>query len=321
MNLRFKFFGISIAISVFLSGCVKELVPAQNDFQAKVVVWAILDPSKNIQVITSGNRGLAENNVVNVPEIDIMIYEDGVLIENLPSRAINSDTQSYFFSFKPEPSRNYTLRLLNSSMEIKGSTFIMPIPDIPIMDLTKGENARLKYSIIDNLLRDDAYQFDVKVHCRGVLRDTSNNSIIDANFELIRKFDKYDEPNLEYTFAGLGSFLITDYTFPVKDDLFNGKAKDFLFSVQNPVSDEVFVPRNGSNGSISDKLSSSRRFILVKCRKISPEYYNFILSEGKNNAIFGTPYFNPTNLFTNISGGLGLVACVHERSDTLWIKK
>jgi hypothetical protein len=321
MKFRFKFSATAFLILLLLNGCVRELVPTQNDYQAKVVVWAILDPNKNIRVITSSNRGLSDNDVVNIPEIDIMVYEDGVLIENLTSSAISSDTVSHFFSFKPEPNHNYTLRLSNISTEIKGSTFMMPIPDLPVLDLTKGENARLKYSITDNALRDDAYQFDVKVYFRGVLRDTADNSILNADFKLIRKFDKYDEPSLVYNFAGLGNSVISDYTFPVNDDLFNGKTKDFLFSVQNPVSDEVFVQREGTNGLISDKLISSKRYIIIKCRKIAPEYYSFMLSEGKNNAIFGTPYFNPTNLFTNVNGGLGLVAAVNERVDTVWIKK
>ena len=90
---------------------------------------------------------------------------------------------------------------------------MMTIPDSTALYLNKGENARLKYSITDNALRDDAYQFDVKVYFRGVLKDTADNSILNADFKLIRKFDKYDEPSLVYNFAGLGNSVISDYTF------------------------------------------------------------------------------------------------------------
>ena len=72
---------------------------------------------------------------------------------------------------------------------------------------------------------------------------------------------------------------------------------------------------------VSNKLICNKQYVLIRCRKISPDYYKYIVSESKNSAIFGTPYFNPTNVYCNLFGGLGLMGAMTERTDTVWIRK
>ena len=124
---------------------------------------------------------------------------------------------------------------------------------------------------------------------------------------------------LNYNFLGLNNYGISKLTYPVTDNLFNGKNRTFLFTLQNPVSNIFYIPRNSI--LVSDKLICTKQYVLIRCRNISPDYCKFIISENTNSAIFGTPYFNPTNVYSNIIGGLGLIGGMTERTDTVWIRK
>lgn len=306
-----------------MSGCVKELVPEDNGYQPKVVLWAMLSSDSVVKVITSGNRGLSDKDVVNIPAIDMFLYENDIMIDKIYSQSISSDTQSHYFDIKPKSDNTYTIKLFNQSIEITGIVKLpQPLLVPEMIKLSQGENAQLEYTLKDDINFEDAYQFDVIIYQIGTLTDTSDNSVIDINYKIIKKYDRYDEPTLNYNLLGLNNLAITDFTFPVNDNLFNGKKKTFLFTVQNPVTDVFIIPRTILSGPpVSDQFKCRRMFIVIKCRKITPEYYKFLISENKNSSIFGTPYFNPTNVYTNITGGLGLVSGMDERHDTIWIRK
>ncbi len=324
MNSVFKKYKILVlSLQLFISGCVKDLVPENNGYQPKVAVWAILNLDSTISIITSGNRGLEDKDVVEIPAIDMFLYEDGLLADQLFAQSISSEIISHHFKIKPVNLKTYSLKIANSTLEIFGSVQ-MPNPLIKPdeVKLTQGDNAQLTYTISDDIVFNDAYQFDVEIRHFGMLKDTANAKIIDSFYVFTKKYDTYDEPALNYNILGLNNQLLTNYTFPVNDNLFNGNKKTFIFTVHNPVSNHFFEPRKNIVGRpVSDELIATKEYVLIKCRKISPEYYKFMISENRNNAIFGTPYYNPTNVYSNITGGLGLMAGVAERVDTVWIRK
>lgn len=323
MNLVFKKNNIVFPLLLALLGCVKPLVPENNSYIAKPVVWAILNPDSTLTIVTSGNKGLEDNDVVSLSNIDMLLFENGLLVDQLHNQSIHSDSQSHKFSFKPVHNKTYSLKMVNPNLEISGLV-TMPGPFLKPdqISLTQGDNAQLSYTITDDENFNDAYQFSVEMYHYGVLTDTASGDTLDKKYVFMRSYDKYEEPELSYNFLGLNNAGIVLYTFPVTDNLFNGKKKSFLFTIQNPVSNIFYRIRTLLNGNIiSDKLICSRQYVLIKCRKISPDYYKFLVSENKNSAIFGTPYFNPTNVYSNIKGGLGLIGGVVERTDTVWVRK
>ena len=309
-------------VCLFLAaGCVKELVPEKDGYEPKVAVWAILDPAGNMVVLTAGNRGIQEEDRVNYSDAEFMIFEDSVWKETLSAQIIGTDSLSHTFHFKPQRDRLYQLQIRASGLQINASVkMIPPLVKPDTILLSKGENARLSITLMDESQYRDAYQFNVLICQHGVLTDTSSNAVLDPDFTLVKKYAKYDEPSLVYNLRLFNNALESDYTFPVIDDLFNGKKRSFLFAVENPVSDVLFIPRADDPGT-ADKLTCNRRYVLVKSRKICPEYYNFLVSENANGSIFGTPYFNPTNVYSNVEGGLGLIAAKSDRTDTVWVKK
>lgn len=310
-------------ITLAFTSCVKELIPENNGYKPEAVIWAILSPDSNIQIISSGNRGMNVSDVVNIDGIDFFLYEDSVKVSTLFSQTIKSEPQTHTFNYKPKPGKFYILRLFNQKYDISSSLrMISRITKPDTIELSKGENAILKYTITDEELKEDAYQFDVNIIHIGELIDTSNNHTITSGFVYSKKYDRYDEPSLIYDLPILEPITKEEFTFPVNDNLFDGKKKTFLFGLSNPVTKSIFVPRSPTTDvSVSDKLNCTKRYVVIKCRKISPDYYLFYNSENKNNGIFGTPYFNPTNVYSNIKGGLGLMAAFSERSDTVMVFK
>lgn len=87
---------------LIISGCVKELIPETNGYIAKTVVWAILNPDSAIAIITSGNQGLEENDEVNISNIDMFLYEDGVKVDSLLSQKIINTNQIHKFKITPK---------------------------------------------------------------------------------------------------------------------------------------------------------------------------------------------------------------------------
>ncbi len=318
-------FNTILLLLVFIqfTSCVKELIPENNGYKPSVVIWSILNADSNIIVVSSGNRGIDQTDVVNISSIDFFLFEDSVKVATLYSQSISSDQKLHVFNYRPKPNKKYTLRLFNQSFDISASIqMVSPLPKFDSIEVSKGESSYLRYTLTDQLGTDDAYQFDVNIYNIGDLIDTSNNTLIQSNFVFKKRFDKYDEPSLNYNFPILNPTQQEEFTFPVNDNLFDGKKKTFLFLLSNPVSKSINVPRALSgNAAISDQLNATKRYAVIRCRKISPEYYQFYTSESNNNSIFGTPYFNPTNVYSNIKGGLGLLASKVERVDTVWLIK
>ena len=320
MKLVSSSHSLALFLLLILSGCVKELIPETNGYKAKPVVWAILNSDSTVAIITSGNQGLEDNNEVNILNINMFLYENGVKVDSLLAQKITNNSQTHHFKITPINTKTYTLNISNKDMEISGSTFIPSLLPKPFeIKLTQGEIAQLTYTVADNFWSVDAYQFDVEIYHYGMLTDTATDDTLNTSYSFTKPFDKYDEPTLNYNFLGLNNYGISKLTYPVTDNLFNGKNRTFLFTLQNPVSNIFYIPRNSI--LVSDKLICTKQYVLIRCRNISPDYCKFIISENTNSAIFGTPYFNPTNVYSNIIGGLGLIGGMTERTDTVWIRK
>lgn len=322
--MKFHFKNLStFCFLLILSGCVKELTIETNGYKPQGVIWAILNIDSTIQFTTSGNRGIEKGDVVNFTNLTMTLFDNGIEVDNLLNQTISNDSQAHVFNVKALRGHTYGLKITNQNLEISSqvqTASYLSQPDA--IELTIGENAQLKYTITDDLNYVDAYQLNVESYYAGVLMDSLSNTVINNDFLFIQKYNKYDEPSLNYNLLSFNSQTLENLTFPVSDNTFSGKKKTFLFTLQNPVSDVVFIPKeNNPNASVSDMLLCKTRYVVITCRKITPTYYNFYISESKNNAIFGTPYFSPTNVYSNISGGLGLMAGATSRMDTVWIKK
>lgn len=305
-----------------IQGCVKELIPGHNGYKPSVVVWAVLQPDSTIEIITSGNRGIRESDKVSLSSVDFFLFEDSVQVAVLPAQSVTSDPLVHRFNRMAAFNKRYRLELISGDLRIASSVrTVSPLQRPDTIELSKGDNAILKYILEDPEGENNAYQFDVQVVHSGILTDTSTGQVLSGNYRYSERFLRYDEPSLSYTLPFFSVLSPDRYTFPVNDDLFDGKSKSFLFGVANPASRTLFVPHPKQVSPLfnSCRLECKERYILIHCRKISPEHYLFLVSENKNNGIFGTPYFNPGNVYSNIEGGLGLMSSVSERTDTLWV--
>lgn len=320
--MKFRFSQIFILFLV-LSSCIKELEVDYSGYKPKVVLWAIVSLDSNITINISGNRGVKDEDTLATQTADILLYENDVVIKNLPSVLITGKIKVFDFGVKAQKNKSYKIDMKFTDKFISAQSKTSEKLSLTEIQLSKGDNAQLKYTIFDNSDFKEAYRFDVKSYYEGILYDTMFNKVIDSNYVYEKKFDKFDEPSLNYNIITSYQNDLQTYTFPVSDVLFNGKSKIFQFFVSNPVSNSIYVPSGKlENGlQIRNTLVCNKRYIVVKCLKISDEYYQFLITENKNNAIFGTSYYNPINLYSNVKGGLGLMCTQSERCDTVWVLK
>lgn len=316
-------FSIIIIVAIVLSSCVKELEIINSGYKGKIVLWSMLNIDSTIKVTVSVNKGVKLNDTLPILIADVLLYKEENLIKKLNSVNITTLPQTLDFNVKSLQNSKYKIEVICPWYNIFASTKTNEKTKKPTIELSKGESAQLKYSIEDNPDNFDAYRFDLKIYNYGILYDTLFENVIDSNYMYIKKFDKFDEPSLNYNLITSYQNGQQNYTFPVSDLLFNGKPKTFIFFINNPVSSNIFVPsgKTKNDNNIRNILVSNKRFAIISCIKISEDYYKFFSTENKNNAIFGTSYYNPINLFSNVQGGLGLMASQYQRTDTIWVIK
>ncbi|NUM31275.1 MAG: DUF4249 family protein [Bacteroidetes bacterium] len=320
MKFLFKSY---IIILITLSSCIKELEIENSTYKQKVVLWAVLDIDSNINLKISGNKGINLNDTLDEKIADISLFEDNVLLKKIWGEKITGTMKIINFNVLAKANKNYMIEVNFADKNIISQITTINKIIKPELEFSKGEGAQFKYTITDDPLIKDAYRFDLKKYYIGVLYDSMLNKVIDSNYTFIKKYDKFDEPSINYNFISFYENNIQHYTFPVSDQLFSGKSKSFLFLLSNPISNTIFVPSGTyANGQpIRNVLVCKKRYAVVKCLKISNEYYQFLITENKNNAILGTSYYNPVNLYSNINGGLGLMCSQSQRTDTVWVLK
>ncbi|MCC6720793.1 MAG: DUF4249 family protein [Bacteroidia bacterium] len=316
-------FSIIIIAAIVLSSCIKELEISNSGYKGKIVLWSILNIDSSIKATIAVNKGVKPSDTLSGIIANILLYKEENLIKKLNSVNISSIPQTFDFNINALPNSTYKIEIVSPEFNILANTQTYIKTKEPTIELSKGESAQLKYSIEDNLNNFDAYRFDLKIYNYGILYDSLFDKVIDSNYLYIKKFDKFDEPSLNYNLITSYQNGQQNYTFPVNDVLFNGKLKTFIFFIANSVSSNIFIPsgKTKNDNIIRNILVCNKRFAVINCIKISEDYYKFFSTENKNNAIFGTSYYNPINLFSNVQGGLGLMASQYHRTDTIWVIK
>lgn len=87
-----------------------------------------------------------------------------------------------------------------------------------------------------------------------------------------------------------------------QDVIFNGRKTQLTFEL------EAVVP----NGRVE--------YVLVSFKKISEPYFRFLSDLMNQTTSIGGPFNSTQNVYTNTTGGLGVLACMEEVRDTAWVQ-
>jgi hypothetical protein len=231
------------------------------------------------------------------PGTTVKLYEDGIFIESL------LPTQGHFFDngFEskqnfPKPDHTYTIEVTTQDYAMVTSSYVQPslvhptgfeykklgpLADSEIPPMDGGENVSLRVSFLDPP-GDDYYEIVVKIAW-----DTSSYHQTAGSLYL----DMIDPPyrKLEHRYSGTPGFILSD-------ERFDGQEASFLFK------SEYYFHRDFRTGEVE----KTPKYYWVEVRHPSREYYEYAVTHLLQINTYGDPYAQPTKVFTNIEGGLGL---------------
>lgn len=104
--------------------------------------------------------------------------------------------------------------------------------------------------------------------------------------------------------------------------LFRAGANNKLRSHLGIFNDDIF---DGRRTQLTFEFSTvipngKAEFVVLNFKKVSPDYFRFISDLMNQSTSLGGPFNVTQNVFTNVSGGLGILGCMEEIKDTAWVQ-
>jgi len=296
---------LAVLILVILTtSCKKirdDLLPQSS---SKLYCQAILNPDSAIRVYVGKTTGILNMEPSFINDATVLLYENNIFIDTL-SHETNG---KYFSSIKPSIGEQYTIKVIEE--DILTAATIVP-------DATKLIDPEIEFPTGYDAVNQEYY---------GNLTFTiDDNPSIENFYEVVIFYKSFYAPGNEYYYSYLNnpnySIVVPDPVvknegdwdyFPTtvffSDKLFNGKKQAFSFST-------VTTKRYLSDGSSNSNALKDDGYILL--RSISKEYYLYrkyytrhafnsqIHDDGIQNMLFTG---EPLDMYTNVTGGLGVVA-------------
>lgn len=294
MNRTIKF----MVLLIFVSSCVSEIETDAPAVNPQIVVNSLINPDSTFSVILSYNMSLNGSGITTIDNAQVSLWVNETFYENLQS----AGNGYYTSNFHPATETGYSIKITTADDEIISSTFIPAPPAFVI--LNKEDSAfidsdgeyqnRCTIKIVDNNTERNYYEVVFKV-----IESNPYNGNINTFF-----------PYINSSHQVIQNEGIFDYreSMTFSDSLFNGS------SVEIPFCYHTFF-------SISSENNFYQPYkLVVIVNSTSKEYYQYKKSlwnqMNDDNGIWSG---QPTNIYSNISGGLGIFAgyCSIE-SDTIF---
>lgn len=276
----------------FLNSCVKEEVIKIKEHPSLVVVNSLINSDSSIHVFLSKTISLTQSQLPEISNAKILLYEDDVFIKELVSLGHGN----YSSQEKVKINSNYKIIINSDNQKIEANT---DIPSKPNFDIV---------SIIDSAGINEYGEY----YNRAIIR--INDNLNENNYyELIFKsisispFDKYDT-TICYSLIHSDDIVIkNEAIFDLReylnfsDSLFNGQSKQFSVDYYQGVN---------YNYNYNGILPYGTYKFLIILNSTTKEYYKYkkALYLHNLNSQGGIWSNDPTELYSNIKGGLGIFA-------------
>jgi hypothetical protein len=277
-----------------------DLLPESN---YKLYCQSILNPDSTIKVYVGRTTGILDKDPFYINDAIVVLYNNSVILDTLT----NENNGTYYSNIFPAPGDSYTIEVIKDSEKLKGSATIpdpTPICE-PKIEFPTGYDAvnqqyygELTFTIDDDPEIENFYEVIIYIKTYSDLTNTYYYSYKnDANYVLTP--DKIVQNEGDWDYSPTSIFF--------SDQLFHGKSQQLAFSI---------TP--GSYSHVDDVwITDMEKDGYVLLRSISKEYYMYrkyytrhaynanIQSDGIQNLLFTG---EPLDMYTNINGGLGVVA-------------
>ncbi len=287
-----------VLLLILAPSCVSEIEIDAPAFNPQVVVNSLINPDSTFSVALCYNMGLNGSGISTIDNAQISLWVNETLYGNLQP----TGNGYYIGNFYPSAEAVYTIKISLANNEILSSTYIPAHPvflvlnkeDSAVIDSDGEYHNRCTIKIFDNDTERNYYEVVFKV----IESDPETNNIntyfpyINSSHQVIQN---------EGIFDNRGSMAFSD-------SLFNGGTVEIPFCFHT-------ISWNSSESNFHQPYK-----LVVIVNSTSKEYYQYKKSlwnqNNNNNGIWSG---QPMNIYSNISGGLGIFAgyCSIE-SDTIF---
>ena len=312
---------ILFAAIIFISSCYKDLdVYNSDDFQSHLVVNAIVcaDSTINVTVLKSVIPGQLDSTI-GIDSAIVKVFEDGqykgtLKRVDIPVMLDINALPFYYSDFPARVGHTYTIEVEALGQK---ATAELSLPEkVSTVELTPQE-----YDYIDTFDIGNGY---VNFWADFPLKITINDPV-GKNYYMIAIYSK------NY------AFLVDTLTWQPTDSIVNTNNEyggvyfyDLFNEVQYVSTPLPFETQSWGMSTIifNDELFSEQSFtatltaniggtvkkdaqtmtMYYQVITISEDLFNYYTSTNKYNMTEGNPFVEPVNIFSNVQGGIGIVA-------------
>ncbi|MFM2225857.1 MAG: hypothetical protein RJA07_2059 [Bacteroidota bacterium] len=303
MKKYFLKFSIVCCSSILLFSCQKNVnitVDAKYTKQL-LVLNSVLQPDSNatIQVSKSVSAiGTDAPSVVTDATVDL--WENGKFLMNCS----HIGNGIYSANYKPLANHEYTFKAHETGMtDVDGSSSIptnTPITITSIDSVNEDIVLQLNDPSDANYYTFELTAIDTTGYSTSILLYTDNSMLLDNSKSPVFSFGRHGNKKLH---------RIPNY---ISDQLFNGQSNSFVLS---------FNTNNNSHGGhggppppISNNTLPSGTYVL-KVTNVSSQIYKYFKTV--DGALNPNPFAEPTQIFSNINNGLGVIGSRNSQIFTL----
>jgi Domain of unknown function (DUF4249) len=295
MKIIYQIISLAVVITA-LNACVKKVtieLPYEGD---KIVVKSIIKQDSNIYAVLSKSTRPNVNSYNNLNEItnaSITVLENTIPVTTLTlipqSQSGYYNSRWYGSSYKAKAGKTYTLKITVPNLpNAEGSETMVSKPKYKIESYYKVVNSTLdttsvvKLNLTD-LPTEDYYQ--IKMYSADTnFMPLGPRYLIDYNSSLYFSVTSLDE-NASIFDQIDGGLRYTNFYF--SDKKFNGKTINPKFEF--------------------NEYNYGKTRVAVILESISKSYYKFLVSAENHLNNSDNPFSEPTQVFTNITNGYGIV--------------
>lgn len=308
-----------LAIGILLAACETDIDFKGDETTSLMVVNSIITPDSVIKVqITKSNFFLSnKTNFDNIDNATVSIYVNNVLQERL----LNMGEGIYIGTYIPKlndvikiTAKNDILGEVYSTVSIQNPTSIISIDTI-------SKNIETYPSLSNGKDMNDVDTFGISynrdLHLKIKFQDDSK---IKNYYRIVLKEKKYydDSTSIEMnTFFSSDDLVFGEVSendifdsgssynssFEFSDELFEGK----IYELSLYKNYHNFIYKNNPKSEFDDENSKViKNELIVELQSISESYYYYIKTKSADNSNGLNLFSEPVQIYSNISGGIGI---------------
>lgn len=294
---------LAILILVLLAtSCKKIRDDLLPESKSKLYCQSIINTDSAIRVHVGRTMGILSKDPSYINDAIVMLYSNSILLDTL----INENNGTYSSNILPAPGDSYKIEVIKDSEKLTGNATVPDSTPLyePKMEFPTGYDAvnqqyfgELTFTIDDNPDVDNFYEVIIYTKRYDNLTNTYRYSYKNDPFYVLIP-DKIVQNEGDWDYSPTTIFF--------SDKLFNGKKQQLAFSIAGGymMPDGIWISPFGEDGYILLR-SISMEYYLYRKYYTRHSYNASINSDGIQNLLFTG---EPLDMYTNVEGGLGVVA-------------